>query len=190
MHGFMIGRRTVHRQLPSATEQGEVALRSIALRLNDHARLDAADAAQSSSGRHGLGDMRELRHQNAIVDIVAIAESFTSNRLRSLVPSLSENEVYTWNGRIKAWRRHASVEIATCSAWEAVNGFVEVRNAIQHGLGRLTNSQLSRRDEVLRAIARSGAQLQGDLVRLTSRQVLDCASQCRELISWLDMNAP
>lgn len=189
MRGSTNGRKAVHSRLPSATEMGEVALRGIALRTNDHDRLDEADAAQPPVGRHGLGDLRDLRHQNAIVDIVAIAESFTSNRLRALVPTVTDREVYTWKGRLKAWRRHASIDITTCKAWEALSGFVEVRNALQHGLGRLTESQLAHRNEVLNAIARSGTGLEGDLVRLTGRQVADCSTRCLEFISWLDMAA-
>ena len=44
-------------------------------------------------------------------------------------------------------------------------GFVEVRNALAHGLGRLTDRQLGKyRGEVLPQIAAAGVRLDGDLV--------------------------
>lgn len=189
MRGSMSGLRAVRSGRPSATELGEVALRGIALRMYDHDRLDAVDAAQRPVGRLRVGDLQDIRHKNAIVDIVAIVESFTGNRLRMLAPTVEDRDVFTWELRKKSWRREASIDLTTCQAWDSFYGFVEVRNAIQHGLGRLTEFQLVRRQEVLRAIAQSGTTLEGDLVRLSGRQVVDCSTRCSEFISWLDLAA-
>lgn len=70
-------------------------------------------------------------------------------------------------------------------------GFVEARNALQHGLGRLTEMQLDptsrrgrepRRTQVLRDLAACGLVLNGDRVTVLVRDVERCLVACRELV--------
>lgn len=174
----------------SSTELGELSLRRIALRLNDYSRLHSQDLDRPVVGRHVSGELQELRQQNAVVDIVAIAEGFTGDRLRSFRSAVTDQEVFTWRGRIRAWRKHAGVQVESCLSWRTLSGFIEVRNALQHGLGRLTERQLQRREEVLGDIACAGTVLDGDVVRVRDEDVQLCAHHCLEFVSWLDTTAP
>jgi len=70
-------------------------------------------------------------------------------------------------------------------------GLVKPRNALQHGLGLLTNKRLDptsrkgrepRRVQVLRNLAASGLSLYGDRVGVLPSDVERCAAACRELV--------
>lgn len=75
--------------------------------------------------------------------------------------------------------------------WLRMMGYVEIRNAIQHGLGRLTESQVSaRRHDTLRWIRASGVYLDGDQVRLAGSDVAACFATCAAFVIWLDTKAP
>lgn len=65
-------------------------------------------------------------------------------------------------------------------------GYVEVRNAIQHGLGRLTAQQLDRREQTLSRIAASGVDLNGDRVTVTDDDVDRCYRTCRRFVHHAD----
>lgn len=168
---------------------GEIALRRLAARAASH---DSGHdhAPGSGPGRHL--PPRELgRHINALVDLVAIAELYFSDRLAEAVPALATQPT-TWRTRAVAWRDKAGVDLSAHPSWPAFMGFVEARNALQHGLGRLTDMQLDpkvpkkggepRRTQVLRQIAASGLHLNGDRVTVLGRDVERCGVVCRELL--------
>lgn len=70
-------------------------------------------------------------------------------------------------------------------------GFVHVRNAIQHGLGRLTDQQLGKyHDEVLTQIRASSVELNGDLLVIVADDVHRCGKTCGDFIMWLDAAYP
>jgi hypothetical protein len=70
-------------------------------------------------------------------------------------------------------------------------GFVHVRNALQHGLGRLTDQQLYRfRDQVLNEIHASSVNLNGDMLTVTDGDVSRCGTVSAGFIRWLDSAAP
>jgi hypothetical protein len=163
------------------------------MRLEDYKRLQDPFIANHVPGRHVWTASDRLRHANAIIDTVAVVETYTTARLLSVVPALTEQEASTWQKRESAWLRHGGVDFGTLRpTWSKVSGFVEVRNALQHGLGRLTDSQLSkrRRDSVLEAIRATSITLNGDLVVLRSGDVTECSGVCADFISSLDVAAP
>jgi hypothetical protein len=181
----------VSSQPPVGTEVGEHSLALIVSRLDDYLRIEELQGPdEPTTGRHLLGRFGHLQNQNALVDIVAGAESFATTRLRILRPMVTETEIRTWESRKRAWSKHAQVSLEKCPSWQALIGFVEVRNSIQHGLGRITEFQFRRRAEVLAAIKASGVVLDGDTVRLNSGDVRRCASDCMMFVSWLDNIAP
>lgn len=185
-------------QMPSAptssTWLGEAALLQIALRTTDHERLAASDGLiDALAGRHLWLDQSQLRHGNALVDIVAVTENFTSARLLELRPNLTDRQVFTWERRRQAWQDHGPVDLTSVSAnWLALMGFVEVRNALQHGLGHLTATQLSRnrRSETLERIKAARVSLSGDLVHVDADAVRHCREICEGYVISLDSAAP
>lgn len=166
-----------------ATAQAEWALHRLTSRTAEY--LDSAGSA-AVFGRH-LPDKLATRDANALVDLVAVAESFCVARLASIGAMA---DVSTWNKRQKAWLKRA-VDLANgYPGWPALMGFVEARNAIQHGGGRLTDRQLGRRRaQTLAVIVAAAIRLNGDALILGAADVARCDHCCREFIGWLDAAA-
>lgn len=177
----------------AATTLGEVALAQLAMRLLDYDQLSARDlTALYPSGRHLRLQQVGLRHANALVDLVAVAENFATKRLLELHPEVSEYQVSTWEKRRQAWKSSADIELRDLTPnWRKLIGFVEARNAFQHGLGRLTDMQLSaaRRGDVLACLAAANITLIGDTIRIGSRDVRACHGICEEFVLALDNEA-
>jgi hypothetical protein len=173
------------------TAQAETAFAQITSRVVDHRQLTKLDSSLARVRGQRLLQPVKTRHSNALVDIVSVAESFTSGRLLQLQPAVSQDEVSTWAKRKKAWSKYRSVDLTTSGVWSSLMGFVEVRNAFQHGLGRLTDRQLGTyRNEVLAWIKASSVHLNGDLLRVTADDVENCAGVCVDFVAWLDGTAP
>jgi len=172
------------------TAHAEAALAQIASRVVDHRQLMRLDNA-ANPARRRLRQPLQARHVNALVDLVAVAESFASGRLLELRPAVSPDDVSTWQKRKSAWGKHGSVDITAYKAWSALMGFVEVRNALQHGLGRLTERQLGKhRNEILAQIRASSVHLDGDLLVVLADDVAQCGKVCAGFVQWLDAAAP
>lgn len=174
------------------TALGEDAVHRVSTRYEDFTVLDEEGASQFWPGRHTTGRRRAIRQTNAIVDIVAICENFATSRILQACPHLSQSNVSDWKRRQRTWRVELRVDFEQHgTGWGEVAGFVEVRNALQHGLGRLTERQLLRhRNSVLDGIRKAGVELNGDRVVLTSWDVARCADACIDFILYLDHAAP
>jgi hypothetical protein len=166
------------------TEQAEWALRRLTSRTADY--LDLSRHAPTS-GRHAAQRL-VTRDANALVDLVAVAESFCVARLASVGIAADVN---TWDKRAKAWLKR-SVDLAQAyPGWGPLLGFVEVRNAIQHGLGRLTDRQLGKRKaQTLTYIAAATVRLNGDAIIVGPDDVARCDRNCASFVRWLDAAAP
>jgi hypothetical protein len=174
------------------TALGEAALAQLATRCADYRTLLrlSAGTRDEQRGRH-LTDGFAGRHGNALTDLVAVVEHFSVVRLLNLRPTVTPEQVGQWKGRVAAWKQHGGVDLATFPDWQAFMGFVQVRNALAHGLGRLTEWQLAKhRTEVLKQVAAAGVPLYGDLVLVTTRDVHRCARTSEELVRFVDLTAP
>lgn len=169
------------------TELAEMAVYQIALRIADYQVLSDRDKS-GATFRHSTLSTGQLRSGNALVDIVAIVENFVSQRLLLACPSVREDDVFSWPKREKAWLINLQIDFTHLKCWQKVQGYIQVRNALQHGLGRLTDSQLTKwRDETLPLVKSShGIELQGDRVRVGPEAVDACGDACRCLILELD----
>jgi hypothetical protein len=180
------------RRLNPVTDLGEAALTQITVRGLDHEQLmRLQDDNRNKIGRHLLENDR-LRHANALVDLVAVVENFTSQRLLKLRPNLTDNDVFSWEKRRTSWSGHANVDLMSIAPhWALLQGFIEARNALQHGLGRLTDFQLSsqRRDRVLENLRFANVPLIGDLVLVDAETVRTCRNSCADFILVLDNTA-
>ena len=176
------------------SDTAETALRRLAARAAHHMADTVTTVPLVASGRHlpagGLGPS-----VNALVDLVAIAEIYFADRLADAAPGLAVQPT-TWKNRADAWRDAAGYDLRAHPRWPAFMGFVEARNALQHGLGRLTDMQLnpakpknggpSRRDQVLVQIKASGLHLNGNRLTVLTSDVARCAGLCPELIRAAD----
>jgi hypothetical protein len=68
-------------------------------------------------------------------------------------------------------------------------GFTEARNAIAHGLGRLTPKQLQNRVRAEGVLRQAGVHVAGDHLRIDGRTVEECVAVADLYIQWLDANA-
>lgn len=94
----------------------------------------------------------------------------------------------TWEQRRALWAQ-LGVDLTMFSADEPFRGFIEARNAVAHGLGRLTWRQTSNpasRAEALRLLAAAGLQVVEWHVRLTEEDIERLAETVNQLIEWLD----
>jgi len=191
--GYSIGRRVLPSRFPTKTRYGEVALLNSLMRLEDWRELQQFSGTERNLGRHHWNRSDALRKGNVIVDLVAEVENFTVFRLQSIKPNLTETDLFSWTKRKNAWLKHGTVDLASLgSSWPRVQGFVEVRNALQHGLGELTDFQLSlaHRERVLAAVRSCSVHLDGGRVMLHPADVSRCADSCLTFISMLDCAAP
>ena len=166
------------------TAQAEWALRRLTSRTADY--LDTPGSS-ANLGRH-LPERLATRDANALVDLVAVAESFCVARLASVGLTA---DVHTWHKRSVAWLKR-SVDLAKdCPEWPAFMGFVEARNAIQHGLGKLTDLQLgTRKLQILRFLVAADIRLNGNEILIGPTDVARCDGVCKDFIRWLDARAP
>jgi hypothetical protein len=172
------------------TAEAEWAHERLVARLAEFRQLSRADAAAPlARGRHAANRLR-THDANALVDLVGIAESFCVDRVVR-VHAIALNELLTWANRQKAWARKAGVDLAAFPNWDALMGFVEARNALQHGLGRLTDRQLGRhKQQIFDWLDAAAVQRNGDVLLVSAHDVRRCAQVCRDFIGWLDFTAP
>jgi hypothetical protein len=172
------------------TEEAEWALSRLVSRHAEYRQIALSGVAGPlMRGRHSAGRFR-TRDANALVDFVAIAESFSIGRLIH-IRSIAAGDLLTWDMRRKAWAKHATVDLVSFHGWASLMGFVEARNAIQHGLGRLTHRQLGKyKQEVLDWLDAANLCRNGDVLLLSERDVGRCSEVCNGFIEWLDSTAP
>lgn len=141
----------------------------------------------------------ERAAQNGMVRIVSITEAFVFGRLLdvteprlpadALVGLLWEREVdnaITWDGRLKSWFRLHKVNLESSSVYRDFRTFVDARNSITHGLGRLTWHQLRGKRDVANEFRAVGIDVLHDRLVLSSASIEACALRGVELIRWLD----
>ena len=177
---------------PPRTALAEAALRSLAVRAGDHHRLTSAGSVVHR-GRH-QPTHRDTRNGNAVTDCVAVAESFSTARLLALRPKLRPHDVSTWEKQRQEWRKHGPVDLHLWEDWPKLMGYVEVRNALQHGLGRLTDLQLEKIEknqrQILTWIKAASVQLNGPNIMLTDEDPIACSGVCSDFVRFLDAAAP
>jgi hypothetical protein len=178
----------------AVTVLGDAALTQLSLRLLSHDQLTFEnETLLRQNGRHIWLEQIGQWHANALVDLVAVAENFTTKRLIKLHPSITEFQVSTWEKRKREWRRNAGIDLSTITPdWARLSGFIEARNAFQHGLGHLTEMQLSanRRTDVLSGLTAAHVPLIGDMVRVEGETVTACHDVCEAFVISLDNKAP
>lgn len=181
-------------RLRPLTTWGEASLTHLSSRFADHLYLNdlsVSDGGNMLRGRHRTHDPAFVRCGNTLVDLVAVTEDFASTRLLALHPTMNPGEVMSWEKRKGAWKSRASIDLTQLTGWAPLYGFVEARNALQHGLGRLTTFQLERhRDAVLKGLKDAQIVLMGDRVCIDADAVQRSLHTCEQFIISLDRAGP
>jgi hypothetical protein len=140
---------------------------------------------------------------DAISRACTIAEEFVELRFRS-----GEAHFLAAGGTPAQWRTHvANVEgswVRRRDAWVAafgvrfidspdhapLMGYVQARNAFTHGMGKLTDFQVSIGQTVLDDLAAAGIALSDRSVLPTELSVVWCTHTARDFALFVDLSAP
>ena len=168
-----------------------------------------ADQLRSPSGRMRRGTVgsaassRSFQAQDAILRLVAIAEEFSIGRFVDVIEALLpadqlvsalwdaelDRSSDTWGRRNTLWKRYRSVDISAFALRDPLEGFIEARNSIAHGLGDLTRKQLRRRASAIEKLRRANVGVQGTGVVIADTDVEHCARVVNAYIAWLDASS-
>ena len=94
----------------------------------------------------------------------------------------------SWEARRRSFKRHHAVDLRKCAEHPRVEAAAEVRNAIAHGLGRLTTRQVLA-VELPAQLARINISVVNGFVDLRQTHVADCAAYTAEFLRSLDASA-
>lgn len=179
------------------TDLGEVAVARLSQRFGHYLQEYLESNIWNVSGNEGRRSFTDLvgtQQDHAVVDLLSIAEHFTTARVLRLNHEITERDVATWEERKNTLRNSFGVDledVETFPDWPPLLGFVEARNALQHGLGTLTARQLVRwRALTLRRLADAGISMMGDRVVIEDQTVRDCHSCAEAFILTLDAMLP
>ena len=94
----------------------------------------------------------------------------------------------TWRKRCEAWRTWFAIDVSKSATYINLKPFIDVRNALAHGLGSLTRLQLGKDNgaNVRTALGAAGVPMDGNRIVLDGATVQRCVGAGVAHISWLD----
>lgn len=145
--------------------------------------------SQQESDRQGLY-LHVVSIAEATIDALALelSEQALARHDEVVRRLLTEKEIASsasWEARRRSFRRHHGLNLRQCDAHEEVMATTEVRNAIAHGLGRLTARQVTS-GETLSNLRRISVDVVDGRVRLVADDVANAVAYCRRFISAVD----
>lgn len=91
----------------------------------------------------------------------------------------------TWDSRRRLFKRHHGVDLEKCAESKRLDGAIAVRNAIAHGLGRLTTKQaLSKQTDT--NLKRIDVTLLNGFIDLEPRHLIDCRAYLTDFLVDVD----
>jgi hypothetical protein len=154
--------------------------------------------------RRDPGAPQSIEHLT-VPHVAAVAEEFARATLleasEPLVPQThaileqlwrrAEAQVEQWDGLAVAWNQWHGIRLRTERRYQTLKGVTEARNAIVHGLGRLTRKQ-TRNDggtAVRASLARVGISTAGTRLVIDDLSVDKSVRAARAFIEWLDQES-
>lgn len=147
----------------------------------------------------GTFDSEQVQRQATLLRLVSIAEEFAAETLRAIAEPWSagadqsvkdvwakqlDRELNGWKTFPDAYARRLGVK-KDVVRWNTMDGYTHARNAVAHGLGRLTPRQ---RDQDTRSkLAAIGVTMTGDRIILTEDTLVKTCDACRDFIERLDL---
>lgn len=145
------------------------------------------------------GDPVQERCQATLVRLLSITEAFASDLLsrevdravagarNSTAMKVAEDAVIrgtsTWQDQQKSYKAWLGVE----EDWKAIERLAEARNAVAHGLGKLTRRQLRSGQSVKSKLMAAGITVRNNQVLLSDGSLAAAALACRDFIEKLDL---
>lgn len=145
------------------------------------------------------GDPVQDMCQATLVRLLSITEAFASDMLwrevnravtgaRSATATKVADEAVTrstntWQDQKRSYKDWLGVE----GDWKAVEQLIEARNAVAHGLGKLTRRQLRSEQSVKSKLEAAGIIVDDNRIVLSDDNLATAASACRDFIERLDL---
>lgn len=148
----------------------------------------------------GSSDPRHLALQSGFLRLISVVEASVDSLGGELtsrsVPNLDEvlrllvlekelAATSSWESRRKSFKRHHGVDLRKCAEHQRLEGAIEVRNAISHGLGRLTTRQVFS-SETPKQLARVNVAITNGYVDIQPVHLTECAQYCSDFLKSLD----
>ena len=99
---------------------------------------------------------------------------------RLLVEAVEQRSSANWHERRSAFATFHDTPLGTLDGWLEIDAAIVARNAIAHGLGRLTSRQQT--SGTAGKLARIGITLRNDQLIVTTTSVITCRDACLRLI--------
>ena len=195
MSGHSIG--TVEAELAASSVMHELASYRLRRKSESRRRIGRMSLLRTGSGSLPL-------EYSAIVTTISIAEGFFAATLQTRVEDAFDTTTQlmldaqrdasrtmdsNWDDRLKRARRWFGIDSTSEQSVIEMLAFVEARNSIVHGVGRLTRRQMSDGGaKVTTQLTSVGVPVVGGALRLDEVAANRCARQCAEAIRWLDVS--
>ncbi|MCG5216157.1 hypothetical protein [Streptosporangium sp. KLBMP 9127] len=137
--------------------------------------------------------------QATLVRLLSITEAFASDLLsrevehavvsaqNSIASTLADEAVIratsSWQEQKKAYKDWLGIS----EDWKSVERLAEARNAVAHGLGKLTKRQMRNEQSVRSKLEAAGIIVDGNTVVLSDESLAEAASACCAFIEKLDL---
>jgi len=145
------------------------------------------------------GDPLQDRRQATLVRLLSITESFAADLLsreidkaaneanNASISRIAEDAVNqaigTWAGQKKSYKEWLGIS----ESWTKVEQLAEARNAVAHGLGKLTRRQLKNESGTTSQLRAVGIAVNNQAILLTEDNLQSAALICRDFIERIDL---
>lgn len=188
------------------TEQGEDARAAAMVTLALYRRTERclAGTPRRARGRFSrLGRILSVEEPatSAVTRLVSIAEDYTRLLLERLIESSlgKESQIAqallkrfppradeSWEGMIEYLTGVFSLDVRGFRDYDALMGFIEARNAITHGLGRLTKKQMANESRTRGRLKPAGLAVVANEIHLSAENVERCSKCVVSYVEYLD----
>lgn len=183
----------------AVTEEAQRLLRATRADFGRLPSLPSMGRITSTSAHLGSYDFEQVRAQSEFLRLVSIIEAYVDSisdhqfDLQSIgrdqfaqsLISVARREVAdSWQNREAAFKDHHGFSLGQCSKWSDIKAARDVRNAIAHGLGKLTAKQ--RNIKTRGTITAAGVLLRGDAIVLSRKSLERCVDSGVRFINDVD----
>ena len=185
------------------TERGESATSLLFRTIAAHQAAVTSFGSQTSRGRLSVQreEREEIQCQATLVRLLSITEAFCADRLLAeverivdRVPHQSLRAVWersailatnSWADQQAAYKEYLGVSLEN-NDWKSIERLAEARNAVAHGLGKLTRRQQRNRQSVVARLNVCGIDVEDGRILLSGNVLLQAAQTCSQFVHKLD----
>lgn len=184
----------------TSLEAGFLLLKSTSRLLRSSSTVEPRKVGRISYSSLGSSDVRVHIAQSAFLRTVSIVEAsidslameltelhlpLTTETLRLLALEKELASTSNWEARRNAFERHHRIALRKCAGHSKLEGAIEVRNAIAHGLGELTARQLQS-DQTMKRLSRLRVGVANNRIDVRRSDVVDCINYSSQFLLAVD----